>query len=286
MADISDVTAALVQLAQQAIYPQGTDAGSVAGVDVVIYEGWPAAQVLDKDLNGGFAHVSVYPTASEQLTTRYLNHGEKVLGTSTPKITATVVGQTVQLAGAVPADGDPHVVVLKVNGQAYPYEVLPSNSLADIAANLAALVAVDLPGTTASGQVVHLPDSARIATPRVAFTGQYATTLRNQKRVVQITVWAPSPDVRSAVGKALDTALARTKFLQLDDQAARLLYQSSPVLDSGQKDGLFRRDFLYSVDFRTTDVQTTTTIATETVNVQAFGQDPSLSSKGVTTTNV
>ncbi len=43
MADQSDVETALVALASAALYPNGTEAASVPGVNCRIYRGWPRA---------------------------------------------------------------------------------------------------------------------------------------------------------------------------------------------------------------------------------------------------
>lgn len=71
MADLDDVLNELVILCQGAIYPDGVPAGSVAGIPVKIYPGWPVPQALNADIAAGKAHVSVYARPEEKNTTRY-----------------------------------------------------------------------------------------------------------------------------------------------------------------------------------------------------------------------
>lgn len=286
MADLSDVTAALVKLAAAAVYPSGVSQASVAGVAVKVYEGWPVQQQLDADLAAGSAQVSIFPQPGESITSRYLNDGESVLAISAAKLSMAIAGQTITLSGAIPAAGDQHTLIALVNGKPYAYAVQANDTLASAAAGLAAAINADPLGASAAGQVVTVAAPSRIQAARVATTGQYARELRRQVRNVQITVWAPSPQVRNALASAIDVALADTRFLSLADQKARLLYRSSAIVDTGQVNRAYRRDLIYSVEYGTTVVKTTTTVASEAINVSAQGQNPAVVSPLINTTNI
>jgi hypothetical protein len=71
VADLDDVLNAFVTLCQSALYPNGVPGGSVAGIPVKIFPGWPIPQDLNKDIAAGKAQVSVYARPEEKNTTRY-----------------------------------------------------------------------------------------------------------------------------------------------------------------------------------------------------------------------
>jgi hypothetical protein len=266
MADINDVETALVNLIAGAIYPDGTAQPSAAGVPVVVYPGWPTASRLDADLLVGKAHITVFTTSIERNTTR--NPREWHLQSlNTATLTLTAAGQAVTVGGAMPAPFTPHVLNLMANGIPHPYQVLPGDTLASIAAALAALVAVDVPGTTAVGAVVTLPAGARINAARVGVTGTAIRELRRQERGFRITVWTDTPDHRKTIAGLVDTVLGSTDRLVMSDgSGARLTYASSMDVDDKQKAKLYRRDFTYMVEYATTEIQVQTQITQEQLN--------------------
>lgn len=286
MADLSDVLAALVAASTAAVYPGGIGQASVSGTQIKVFPGWPVQQQLDADMGAGICHVSIYPRDEESPTTRYLNDGESVVSISTAKMAAAVAGQTVTLSGVIPAANDPHVVVLMVNGKPYAYQVLVADTLATTATALAALVAVDVAGTVAAGAVITAPAPARITAARVVTSGVYAKELRRQRRLFQVTVWAPTPTLRDQVSGPLDVALADVRFLALPDQKARLLYKGSPMSDGNEKARIYRRDLLYTVEYGTSKLTTVMTVGVDQVNVTPQGQNAALAPIASTTINI
>lgn len=269
MADLSDVSAALVTLAAAAVYPSGTGSPSVCGTGVRVYAGWPNAQQLDTDLAQAICHVSVYPRPEERNTTRFAPTWQPV-SINTQTLTVAAVGQAVAFGGTVPPAGNPHNVAILANGAAYVYAVQTGDTLAGIAAALAALVAVGIPGTVAAGAVVTLPASARLNAARVGVTGSSMREVRRQERSFQIGVWADTPGRRDAIAQAIDSALAFTTFVTMpDSSAARLTYKNSVVGDQFQKDKLYRRDLMYSVEYATTQTELDTQITQQQLNVSA-----------------
>ena len=71
MADVSEVLTTIAELISNILYPDGVDAPCVvAGVDVVVYPGWPVPDQLDLDMEAGnVAHISVFPRLSEERNT-------------------------------------------------------------------------------------------------------------------------------------------------------------------------------------------------------------------------
>jgi phage tail sheath gpL-like len=167
MADLTDVENALVALIAQAVYPNGTALPSVAAIPVKVYAGWPAAAQLDADLRAGIANVSVFPTDSEQNTTRYPKTWQTV-AVNAPTLTLAVNAQSVTVGGAV---STPCNLALLVSGKNYVYAVQATDTLTSIATALASLLAVDFPATTSVGAAINLPVSARIVAAKVGGSG-------------------------------------------------------------------------------------------------------------------
>lgn len=283
MADINDVETALVNLIAAALYPNGTSQASAAGVPVVVYPGWPTASRLDADLLAGKSHVTVFAAGVERNTTRTARTWQQqTLNTSTLQL--AVAGQTITVGGAMPVPFTPHVLNLMINGLPHPYQVLATDTLASIAAALAALIAVDVPGTAAAGAVITLPVGARINAARVGVTGTAIRELRRQERAFRISIWSDTPDHRRAIAGIADVALGAVDRMTMPDgSTARLIYQSSMDVDAQQKAKLYRRDFMYSVEYATTQVETETQITQEQLN--ASGRlDGSTQDGPVTTT--
>lgn len=267
MADLNDVGAALVALAAQAIYPNGTGQASAAGVPVKVFQGWPDPQALDADLVAGTCQVSVFPTASERNSSRFPKDWQ-TLSTNTPTLTAVIAGQTVTIGGTVPGAQNPTNVAVLANGQAFAYAVQVSDTLNSIATALAALIAVGIPGTTSTGAVITLPAAARLTAARVGIAGTQIRELRRQVRAFQISVWADTPAHRDAVAAVVDVMFAKTNFLTLvDGFAARLLYTGSPINDGLQKERLYRRDLMYTVEYATTETNAATQVTQEQISV-------------------
>ena len=267
MSDLIDVQQALVGIIAGAVYPGGTGLPSVSGGPVIVYAGWPTAATLDADLLVGKAHVTVYPTMIENNRTRYSkDYQPATLNVAT--ITATLAGQTITIGGAMPAQSNPHIVAALVNGRPYVYPVLSTDTLASVATGLAALIAADIAGTAAVGTVITLPAAANITRAVVGVTGTSIREIRRQERIFQITVWANAPAQRDQISSALDIALSAVEFLSMPDgYGARLIYRNSHMTDNLQKAKLYRRDFQYSVEYATTQIEVETQITQEQLGI-------------------
>ena len=264
MSDIIDVQNALVNAVAKSVYPNGTGQNSVSGFPVIIYAGWPTSSKLDADLIIGKSHVTVYPTQLERNTTRY-NKDWQQSSISLATLIMTINGQTITLGGSVDVGQN---VMAMVNNKPYIYQVLITDTLATIAKALAALIAVDLPTTSAAGAIITFPNTARLIAARIGVLGVAIREVRRQIRTFQITVWADTPTKRDAIGSAMDIALTAIEFLTMPDSyAARLTYQNSHVTDNLQKAKLYRRDFQYSVEYATTQTEIETSITQEQLNI-------------------
>lgn len=272
MADLSDALNVIAATAAGALYPNGAAQPSVVGVAVKVYPGWPNAQQLDADLRAAtpVCHVSIYATPAERNTTRFSPNDWKTAFMATPALTLTIAGQAVTVAGTTPGAGSPHNLLVLANGNPYVYRVLTSDTVASIASALAALIAVDIAGTVSAGAVVTLPNSARLQAARVGVTGTGLRELRRQERVVQIVVWANNEVNRSAIASVVDSALAAVAFVAMPDgTGARVRYQKSTISDALQKDCIFRRDLMYSIEYATVQTELETQISQEQLSLQA-----------------
>jgi len=262
MADISDVSVSLASLISQTLYPNGTAAASVPGFMVTVMHGWPSQDALDTALRAGRAVVSVFPTDIERNTTRYM----KDWHVSVPPVqtlTATLAGQTITIGGTVTT---PQNVMVMVGGIPYVYAVQASDTLTGIATGLAALI----PGSSSLGPVITCPALSMPTAARVGAGGTSLQIVRNQERVMMLSVWANSPAHRDAVAQPIDLALAQISFLTMSDQTqARIIYRGSRIDDSQQKAKLYRRDLNYSVDYATTVTEAEMQITQTQLNIKA-----------------
>ena len=264
MADISDVENTLVGVVATAIFPgqtylPGAYATSASGIEAKIYRGWPESANLDVDLGNGYSHVSIFAEQGvSRLTTRYPLEW-RISTLNVPTVTATVSGQTVTLGGTAGVNqviGISWGVGSLHTGAAYA--LLATDTLASVAAGLAAAIT----GATSSGPVVTLPSTC-IAPAAYVVSDQLATMeIRRQTQRFRISCWCPTPAIRDTIASSIDNALAGlidaygnlTEFIQLSDAAqssARIQYATTYVDDKPDKDGVWRRDLCYVVEYAT-----------------------------------
>ncbi|MCA1179793.1 MULTISPECIES: hypothetical protein [unclassified Pantoea] len=81
--------------------------------------------------------------------------------------------------------------------------------------------------------------------------------LRRQIKDFQITIWAPTPLLRSKVGAAVDTTLSEECHIDLGDGApALMIYARQFDSDRAENWHVYRRDLIFSVNFATTQTIT------------------------------
>lgn len=251
MADVSDVTATLAGLISNAVYPNGTGQASVSGKDIIIYPGWANPQRLDDDLLISKAHINIYPRAEETIIEHY-NPEWQVLSKQTATMTAIATANTVTLSGTITAG---HNLSLLINGTDYSYTCQANDTLTTVATAMASLS-----GGSSVGSVITYSNPHSLVA-RVGVKGSVIRELRRQNRVFQIVIWCNAPAQRDVISNAVDKALTIQKNITLaDGSSGKLRYKSSPMTDDLQKDTLFRRDFLYSVEYATTETQTATAV--------------------------
>ena len=263
MADLSDVSNALVTLITGVVYPNGTSQPSITGNPVVVYSGWPNMTQLKTDLQANKAHVSIFPTTSHQ---RHANTAFSDWTVATPPantLALSVTAQTVMVNGTV---STPQNVVLLVDGRAYAYAVQASDTPASIATALATLVAVDRPATAADSSIT-IPNATYISA-RVGGIGTVQRETRRQERTFLISAWANGAAPRDLIAGKVDAVLSSIVRLTLPDQGAALRYKRGHQYDD-LTNGIYRRELRYAVEYATIVTDTAYQIATGVENVTA-----------------
>lgn len=278
MADISEVCSTLVGLIGALIYPNGTAAPSIiAGTaGIKVYVGFPVPAQIDLDIankvNGlplPYCHVGVFPLPAERNTTRYLQKWSKA-SIQTPTLTLTAAGQTATVAGTIPPASNPHNMAVFANGIPYVYAVQPADTLATIATALATLINVGVPGTTSAGLVITLPNTATLGAVRVGVTGTSTLEVARQEKQIQISVFADSPLHRTQIAKAIDPILKAMTFIALPDLTkGRIRYFGNREFDTAQKQAIYQRMLIFTVEYGTIETQTFEQIVAVEVNISA-----------------
>lgn len=261
MADLSDVNNALVSLIDATLYPNGDNQPPIAGVPSTrIYAGWPTPGQLDADLLAGTCHVSVFNRESRNTTRYQLAQIDPTV--TPPALTLTINGRTVTIGGTV-ATGINTAIIVGTN--AFTYQTVANDTLTTIAAALASSINLTYPGTTSSGAVITLPNAGPpINTARVGGSASQSIEVGRVEQVFQITVWANSPANRKAIASLIVPALMQNHFLTLaDGSAARLILKSQRDDDVPQKELLYRRDIMATVEY----AETATVTATQVVDI-------------------
>jgi hypothetical protein len=258
MADLTDVSGCLVNLAETAVYPNGLLNPSVANVDITIFPGWPNPADLDAALAANKCFVSVYPTQRVRNTTRFQN--DWVTQSINPQtIVLTVNNNQVTVTGTITT---PQTCMVINNDIGYAYSLLSNDSVNSIASSLAGLI----PGASSVGNVITITGSHKLEA-HISVPGTSIKEVKRQLRVFQITIWAPSTTIRTQVASSIDGLFSDTTRFELPDNfSAWLNYDSDHESDIIEKQLCFRRDLFYQVEYPTTITQTDYTIADPFIN--------------------
>lgn len=255
MADESDVQAAIVDLVNAALYPDGSSGPSKAGPPVKIFPGWPVSAKLEEDLANGLTSVSVFsvPGSSSDVGLQPFLTQDFVVTPAVHGLTATVSGSDITLAGA-PSPEEYATAIIERRG--FSYLAQADDDVNAMAAGLAAQIAAAYPGTAASGGTIHVATTAPIVL-RLGSPTTLCERIHRQRQQFRITVWAPTPEDRSAVARLVDVALKRNLTPVMPDGTRALMtYQGTVVSDDYEATEVFRRDLIFFVTYDTLDTYT------------------------------
>lgn len=117
---------------------------------------------------------------------------------------------------------------------------------------------------TVSGSTLSLTNRLPTTMSVASYTGNggtQTTEIGRRRRDLQITTWAPSPEIRDAVSAPLETLIAQLEVfadpyqsgLVLGDGSfARMTHHNDFLVDDGMLADLYRRDFIWCADYPVT----------------------------------
>lgn len=200
-------------------------------------------------------NITVFATNIERNVTRFYRDWIS-LPYSNSTLTATVSGNTVTIGGALPSPFAATNIGVVINSAAvFTYSVQSTDTLSSIATALANEISVSYTATS-SGAVITI-SGADFAQANVGVVSGIIREVKRQIRDIRISMWCPDPFTRDAVGSMLDPLLAAPVWLTMPDgTGARVRASSAPSpYDDPQKENLYRRDLVYSVEYSTSQTQ-------------------------------
>ena len=246
MATVGDAEAALAQAIESIFYPNGLTQGSLTGLVVNIFRGWPTTSQLTQDRAADAVDISITAVVeSFRNSTRwgvqtYILPAASSLSVSVQDNSATFTGSGAAgvLAGVLAAQIP------------YVYAVQGSDSAALVAAALGQLIRQNTI-CWVSGATLTVP----AVTSLIARTTGSAAMLQEfgrQEQSFKISIWAGSPAERDALGAYVVQGMAPISFLTLSDgSAGRLRLERLEDLDSDQVASIYQRDIIYSIEYAT-----------------------------------
>jgi phage tail sheath gpL-like len=198
--------------------------------------------------------VSIFPIGnSDKNTTRFMQYWNLV-SLDTATLTATVAANQITIGGTV---GTPQAVLITYNGINYGYEVLISDTTSTIAAALAALI----PTATAVANVITIAGQIDSLRAVVVVSGLAALEVKRQSKLFYVSVYTPNPDFRDAIADAIDVVLGQAKRLNFPDTTQALItYKGANEQDTFEKNIIYQRDLVYTIEYPTMMYDTYTTI--------------------------
>jgi hypothetical protein len=265
MADLSDVTRMLEQLATSAVYPNGISQPSVAGIDCRIYEGWPIPTQLTLDVagemmsgtppvpvprpGGKVANVSIYamPGAAANVF-QILDDTYTIVDPNYGLAAPTISGNEITVTGA-PVVGEYLTIILdnmNVASSSQPTLVAILNDL------VAQINAFGIYTATTDGVDSITITGWAYLTVRQGSVGTLAKVTHRQRQGVMVTVWAPDHVSRTALAAAIDVFIKENLVVSLPDTSQCVLtYNRTSLSDEMQAQTIYRRDLIYEAEYAT-----------------------------------
>ena len=152
------------------------------------------------------------------------------------------------IAAVVYPGGPSQPPVTPYNVRVFPGWPIPEQQAKDFAAQIAQISVFP---TRVGKQLPALPDFTD--GPLSNHKAIRTTALRREQRQWQITVWAWCFDAREPIAKAVDVALETANRLTFaDGSVGNIWYVNSYQDDGDQKQGIYRYDLFYMVDYALT----------------------------------
>jgi len=243
MATIRDVENAIQEIVREAIYPNGMSNPPIILNEVRIGNGWPVATQLDQDLLAGNAQITVFPVGmTDKNVTRFTQIWQESYR-NLATLFINVVDNQITIDGFVTT---PQAVLITLNGIDYGYEVLPTDTLNIIAANIAALI----PGATSIANVITISGVIYSLRGVPVVTGSLALEYKRQIKLFYVCVFAPDYDSREILGDAVEEKLGANIYLHFADQtSAPIFYKGIEEIDANEKNIAYQRNIVWTVEY-------------------------------------
>jgi len=249
MASTDDVVRYLARRISDVIYPGGCRLPGIVNASVKIYPGWPVPEALQHDIDNGGVHISVWPLPTERKINTALGRPGQTISKGKPTLQFRVNGSLINVDGIASA---PVNVRVSLDDRTYFFHFQTGTTAEKVIEKLSS----ELPGTftVLSKLCVLVVNQISVY---ATTTGTAVRELRRQLKDFQVTVWAPTPELRGRIGTAIDTALSAKCHIDLKDGApAQLLYARQFDSDRSENWHVYRRDLVFSVNYATTQTIT------------------------------
>lgn len=249
MADVSEVSQFIARRVAAVLYPEGESKPSLSGVPVKIYPGWPVPDVLQRDIEAGAVHVTVWPLPGERKVSTGLGRAFRTVAKGKPSLQVNVNGSIITLSGEVAADIN---VQIALGSKVFRFHFPAGITLNSVRERLSEALPL---ASIIFGRIMVL--NAGHITASVTTAGTVVRELRRQIKEFQVTVWAPTPMLRNRIGTLVDVTLSEQHHIDLGDHApAQMLCARQSESDAGGNFHVYRRDLVISVNFALTQQST------------------------------
>ncbi|MDI9222142.1 hypothetical protein QMZ30_14650 [Pantoea sp. EA-12] len=267
MASVDDVSQYLAKRVADVLYPGGSLLPGIVNAPVKIYPGWPASLPLQSDIESGGAHVSVWPLPAERKVNCALGRSYQQLAKGMPTLKLWVTDCAIAVSGVASALTN---VQVRLNGKKFIFHFRTGTTAEHVVNSLQQHLphAFAMMGRVIISVVNQLSISVTTA-------GTAVRELRRQIKEFQVTVWAPSPQLRNTIGTAIDAVLSEHCHIDLGDGVpAQMFYARQFDSDAAENWHVYRRDLIFSVNFATTQTVSAPEVTDIAVNLNGHSFRP------------
>lgn len=261
MANLTEIYNALIDVITDAVYPNGTSTPSIINAAVTRRPGYPDPSRLNALLNLAEAHIGVFAIGNSDKNVTRFQEIEKVISINEATIFTEIINNTVTITGTISV---PQSVLIILNKITYSYIVKDADTLADIASNLASL----LPNAASNENTITINGNISSLNVRVSTAGQTLLEIKRQTKIFYVSVYASLPTHREILGDAIDIKLGFLKRLYLPGTSAcNITYKGMLEKDQFQKEDLYQRDLIYTIEYPTVMSSDYMMIESEIINL-------------------
>jgi hypothetical protein len=227
------------------LYPCGTQLPGIVSAAIKIYPGWPVPGILQQDIESGGAHVSVWPLPTERQSSTPLGRPVRVVEKVESGLHVQAIGRFIVVSGSATT---PTQVRVMLDGEEYAFCFDAGTTSTSVTSALMKR----LPISMSMGDKIYVQGNSPVSVS-VSAGARAVRELRRQIKDFQVTVWAPTPQLRNKIGTAVDIALSEQCHIDLGDGApAQMFYSRQFDSDKAENWHVYRRDLIFSINYATT----------------------------------